>query len=146
MLPKSLVGENNIKFKKFVRPLLVNHCLHRLYSSYISPMHIKLFWATSLLYFSTSSPTPGHNDHNRQNYPLFLSITSAFFPCVGSHVPLRQSQTVSINPLEFPIDLLFMPWLFLLELLHLQVMERVRTITECFSAANRKMDRNYDLH
>lgn len=74
------------------------------------------------------------------------NFCSVFFCHVGIHFLLRQSERVSINPLEFPSNFLFMPWLFSLELLHLWVMEKIRTITEGFSAAKRRLDRKYDLH
>lgn len=72
---------------------------------------------------------------------LLLFITTKEF--LQRHFLLRQSETVSINPLEFLINFLFIPWLFSLELLHLWIMDKVRTIAECFYTAKRRLDRNY---
>lgn len=71
---------------------------------------------------------------------LLLFITTKEF--LQSHFLLRQSEKVNINPFEFPITFLFMPWLFSLELLSLWI-DKVGTITEGFYTAKRRLDRNY---
>lgn len=110
---------------------------------HISPMHVKFLWATSC-------PAPPYvfiplllqaTINTSEKIILLLFITTKEF--LQSHSPLRLSETGSINPLEFPISFIFMPWLFSLELLHLWIMDKVGTITEGFYTAKRRLDRNY---
>lgn len=108
---------------------LLNYCLHRLCP------------CTSLLCIQNFSGKH-HVLHSRMSsYPLLLQATIntsekiilllfiSTKEFLQSHFPLRQLDTVSINPLAFLINFLFMPWLFSLELLHLWIMDKVRTIT-----------------